>query len=106
IYENGTDDPELELDGTYTVNTLSRTITKDENWQPADGSTGRVLEFQNKQGQTLLKRQTALDANNQSYNLDTYYIYDDYGNLVYVLSPEGTAQIVSNSALVPGHDLI
>ncbi len=105
-YENGADAPELELDGLYAVNTLSRTVTKDENWQPADGSTGRVLEFQNKQGQTLLKRQTALDANNQSYNIDSYYIYDDYGNLVYVLSPKGTAQIVSNSALVPGHQTI
>lgn len=105
-YENGPDAPEPELNGTYTVNTLSRSVTKDENWQPADGSTGMVLEFSDKQGRTLLKRQTAKDANNQSYNVDTYYIYDDYGNLVYVLSPEGTAQIVSNSALVPGYESI
>ena len=105
-YENGFHDPQLRLDGTYSVNTLSRNVTKDENWQPSDGATGTVVEFTNKQGQVLLKRQVAKDANNQSYNLDTYYVYDDFGNLTYVLSPEGSAQIVINNQLMPQPQIV
>tara|TARA_R100000306_G_scaffold62380_1_gene69175 strand:+ start:578 stop:4804 length:4227 start_codon:yes stop_codon:yes gene_type:complete len=105
-YENGFHDPQLRLDGTYSVNTLSRNVTKDENWQPSDGATGTVVEFTNKQGQVLLKRQVAKDANNQSYNLDTYYVYDDFGNLTYVLSPEGSAQIVINNQLIPQPQIV
>jgi RHS repeat-associated protein len=102
-YDNGTSAPEPELDGTYPINTLYKKVTKDENWQPSDGSAGVTVEFVDKQGHTLLKRQTAHNGANQTYSLDTYYIYDDYGNLVYVLSPEGSAHLVSNNSLVSGY---
>jgi len=71
--------------GYHPANTLYRTITKDENW--VAGSTRHTTEeFKNKQGQVLLKR---------TYNTvgavvtahDTYYLYDQFGNLTYVLPP-------------------
>ena len=71
--------------GYHPANTLYRTITKDENWVP--GSLNHTTEeFKNKQGQVVLKR---------TYNMigsvvtahDTYYLYDQFGNLAYVLPP-------------------
>lgn len=103
----GSNVPTLHCDGsTHTVNTLYRKVTKDENWQPSNGSAGTTIEFVDKQGRTLLKRQLARDPGNQIYNLDTYYIYDDFGNLVYVLSPKGTPLVVNNNGLISGYDTI
>src|SRR5690606_29159029 len=68
-YGDGPEEPALELDGTYTVNTLSRSVTRDENWQPSDGSAGTTIEFVDKEGRTLLKRQVARNTANQTYNL-------------------------------------
>ncbi len=68
-------------DSHYTAGTLYKTITKDENW--TSGLDHTTEEFKNKQGQVILKR----TYNNQIKH-DTYYIYDDYGNLTYVLSPK------------------
>jgi len=54
--------------------------TKDENW--TSGTDHTTEEFKNKSGQVILKR---------TYNAgtyDTYYVYDDYGNLTYVLPPK------------------
>ncbi len=77
--------PALFLNGTYGVNELYKTITKDENWQP--GQTYQKdhtnEEFMDKQGQVILKR-----TYNAGVAHDTYYVYDDYGNLTYVLPPK------------------
>ena len=51
--------------------------------------------FKNKQGQTVLKRSY---TNNQAH--DTHYVYDDFGNLTYVLPPKASSQdltILSNT---------
>jgi RHS repeat-associated protein len=77
--------PTLELDtsvnsGNYNIGELYKTITKDENW--TSGLDHTTEEFKNKQGQVVLKR----TYNSQDPH-DTYYVYDDYGNLTYVLPP-------------------
>ncbi|WP_348721856.1 DUF6443 domain-containing protein, partial [Tenacibaculum sp. 190524A05c] len=86
------------LGGTafYSEGELSKTVTRDENWK--DGQTHpkdhTTEEFKNKSGQVILKR---------TYNLnqphDTYYVYDDFGNLTYVLPPkmEGTTSVLSTT---------
>lgn len=61
--------------GNYANNQLFVTEIKDE-----DGNTS--YEFKNKLGQTILTRQM-----NGTTKHDTYYVYDNYGNLCYVLSP-------------------
>lgn len=60
----------------YAAGQLSVTKAADE-----DGKA--VYTFTDKQGQKLLER-----AVNGSEHLDTYYVYDNYGNLRFVLQPE------------------
>lgn len=92
--------------GNFPKKTLYKNIVKDENWISSDGTIGTTIEFTNKQGQVVLKRVRGLDpalpfnGQDSSLNHDTYYVYDDFGNLVFVLSPEGSKKIVANNALV------
>jgi len=85
IYTNNTYTPALIYNGVYTVNVLTKTITEDENWN----STQTYLkdhtteEFKNKLGQVVLKR-----TYNNNITHDTYYVYDNFGNLTYVLPPK------------------
>ncbi len=81
-YANKTYTPQLVYDGHYPVNSLYKTITKDENWTSSDGTNRTTEEFKDKQGRVVLKRTYNSGAHN------TYYVYDDYGNLSYVLPPK------------------
>ncbi|WP_412985788.1 DUF6443 domain-containing protein [Pontimicrobium sp. IMCC45349] len=101
IFPTGnTEQPQLFYDGNYAANELYKTITKDENWQPTGSTQFDKLhtteEFKDKQGRVILKR-----TYNESFGAviehDTYYVYDDYGNLTYVLSPLGTDRILSST---------
>jgi RHS repeat-associated protein len=65
----------------YLPNELYKTITKNENW--TGGTLNTTEEFKNKEGQVVLKRSWLTKQ-----QLDTYYVYDQFGNLTYVLSPE------------------
>ena len=78
--------------GTYTNNQLYKTITKDENWKPLDNSNNTTEEFKDKEGRVVLKR-----TYNSGAKHDTYYIYDQYGNLTAVLPPlaEGSASQIN-----------
>ncbi len=73
--------PSLLVDGHYAANELVKTVVRDENW--TSGPENTAEEFVNKDGQTVLKR-TYVDGT----TLSTYYVYDDYGNLTYVLPPK------------------
>ncbi|MCT4631269.1 MAG: DUF6443 domain-containing protein [Firmicutes bacterium] len=83
-----TEQTELVFIGHYASNELYKTITKDENW--TSGKDHTTEEFKNKQGQVILKR--TFNANEPH---DTYYVYDDFGNLTYVLPPEASYQILT-----------
>ncbi|MCG8724248.1 hypothetical protein G1K63_12075, partial [Tenacibaculum finnmarkense] len=72
---------------TYLAGQLYKTITKDENHTAEIGKLHTTEEFKNKQGQVVLKRTYAL-INSIERTHDTYYVYDDYGNLTYVLPPK------------------
>lgn len=73
--------PKLEEDGIYATAALFKNVVKDENWQPGDGNNRTTEEFTNRKGQIILKR--TYDGNAH----DTYFVYDDFGNLTYVLPP-------------------
>ncbi len=81
-WEIGSALPHRQYD--YPVNELSKTVTIDE-----EGN--KVIEFADKFGQVILKRVQA----NESADLwaDTYYLYDVYGSLHYVLPPMATANL-------------
>ncbi len=102
--------PDLESNGYYPAHELHKRRIKDENWIAADGIYGISYEYTNKRGQVVLKRSSVYDPNrtpqDPNYH-DTYYVYDDHGNLTFVLSPEGTEQILgSGGALATGHQTI
>ncbi len=80
----------------YEVGQLYKTITKDENWKAGDGLNKTTEEFTDKLGRVVLKR-----TYNNSQKHDTYYVYDDYGNLTYVLPPKTE----STSAVPTGTEL-
>lgn len=63
--------------GYYDKNSLTSTKTSE------DGS--EVLEFTDKEGRMICKKVKAADGVYAS----TYYVYDDFGNLVVVIPPEG-----------------
>ena len=62
----------FKRNGYYAANTLYKTVTKDE-----DGKT--FTEYKDKLGQVILQR--------KGTNVDTYFIYDDFGRVIYVLPP-------------------
>jgi len=62
---------------------FNTTLTKSIVVNSPDVLDHTTVEFKNKQGQVVLKR-----SHNQNKWHDTYYVYDDYENLTYVLSPE------------------
>ena len=68
----------------YSDFQLYKTITKDENW--TTGNLNTTEEFKNKEGQVVLKR-TYNKINNVPVAHDTYYVYDQFGNLTFVIPP-------------------
>ncbi|CCB70045.1 Rhs family protein precursor [Flavobacterium branchiophilum FL-15] len=76
----------------YTANQLYKSVTKDENWTTGNNNT--TQEFKDKEGKVVLKR-----SFNSAVAHDTYYVYDQYGNLSFVLPPLVTnASITSQMA--------
>ena len=69
----------------YTPGELYKNVTIDEE-------SHQVIEFTDKQERTILKRVQAVDNPSVTYVTtdwaDTYYVYDDFGNLRFVLPPE------------------
>lgn len=98
--------PGLTYEQKYLTGQLYKTVTKDENWQSGDGNKGTTTEFKDKMGRMVLKRTFDIPigetkSSTGSITLDTYYIYDAYGNLTFVLPPKLSAQIASNGYFNP-----
>lgn len=71
--------------GNYDNNQLYVLKTINENG-------AENYEFKDKQGRVVLKRSVLDDGVTL---VDTYYVYDDFGLLRFVISPEGSIQITS-----------
>ena len=95
-FSDNTYTPTLQNTTTYyEENELYKTITKDENWKPSDGLNKTTEEFKDKQGRVILKR-----TFNSGDEHDTYYVYDNYGNLTYVLPPKLEPSSASISTII------
>ncbi|MBB6498132.1 DUF6443 domain-containing protein [Pedobacter cryoconitis] len=91
--EYGTNDDEVKLwmvttngaSGTtnYGAGKLYKTTFKGENWKATDLKAGTTDEYKDYDGRIILKRVWETDKR----GLSTYYVYDDLGNLRYVLPP-------------------
>ncbi|WP_299244094.1 DUF6443 domain-containing protein [uncultured Aquimarina sp.] len=79
--------PILMRDGYYQVGEVYVTITKDENWQPGQTYVNdhTIKEYKDKSGRVILKR-----TFDQGEAHNTYYVYDDFGNLTFVIPPKVT----------------
>lgn len=76
--------------GVYLPNKLYKTVVKNENWKTGDADTNTTQEFTNNQGQVILKRIFGESIINGIPNIvahDTYYVYDQFGNLTYTIPP-------------------
>ena len=87
-FSNNTYIPTLDDNEEYNTGELYKTVTKDEN-HTGTSKNHTTEEFTNKQGQVVLKR-----TYNNNDPHDTYYVYDDFGNLTYVLPPKVTTDDV------------
>lgn len=90
----------INTDGTRTLNQgtgtnayygagqLYVTVSCDENWKSGRG--GSIEEYKDKEGHVVLKR-TFNYTGGTLQILSTYYVYDDLGNLAFVLPPKANA---------------
>ncbi|MBZ9731572.1 DUF6443 domain-containing protein [Salegentibacter sp. JZCK2] len=84
--------PTLGDNGYYPAGSLYKMVTKDEQHDGTATKNHTTEEFKDKQGRLVLKR-TYANTNIQAQEPhDTYYVYDDYGNLTYVLPPKMNAK--------------
>ena len=74
-WANKTTSSHISFSGNYGQNLLYKNTVTDE-----DGNIS--IEFKNGRGQTILVRK-----NDGTQNVDTYYVYDNYQNLVFVIPP-------------------
>ncbi|WP_271765159.1 DUF6443 domain-containing protein [Aquimarina algiphila] len=79
--------PQLVKDGFYVAGELYVTIIKDENWQPnqTHPKDHTSKEYKDKRGRVVLKQ-----TFNEGIPHDTYYVYDQFDNLTYVIPPKVT----------------
>lgn len=97
---DGTGKRTLINGGNYNANQLEMTSTADENWTSGRLNTTEV--YKDKEGHVVLKRMFNYNTNvspAQYEVLSTYYVYDDTGNLAFVLSPfaHGDAGLTSSA---------
>ncbi|WP_343318268.1 DUF6443 domain-containing protein [Sphingobacterium multivorum] len=108
---NGTNDVRLwtvnstgATAGYYAAGKLYKTVIKDENWVSANGKGGTVEEFKDFEGHLVLKRVWETD----SKKLETQYVYDDFGDLRYVIPPgfPSTATTLTEATTGDFHELV
>ena len=69
--------------GFYSAGELYRTTTKDENQH-------KTIEYKDKEGKIVLKKvEVGITAGNTDW-LSTYYVYDNFGLLRFVIPPNAT----------------
>jgi len=89
---NNLESTSLVYVGHYDADELYKSVVKDENW--TSGKNHTTEEFTDKMGRVILKR-----TFNDNQPHDTYYVYDDFGNLSYVVPPLASDQIVTEDVL-------
>ncbi|MGB3466682.1 MAG: DUF6443 domain-containing protein, partial [Cyclobacteriaceae bacterium] len=86
---------QIVSEGFYPAGSLSVEVITDENTGISEGET---RTFVDKSGRMLVKK---VKLSETEY-LSTYYLYDDYNNLRYVLQPEGVEEMNNVSDLNTG----
>jgi RHS repeat-associated protein len=87
-WENGATKSTINFSGSYGTAQLYKNTVTDE-----DGN--KTIEFKNGQGQTVLVRKML----NTTENADTYYVYNEYDQLAFVIPPLASAPTVELSTV-------
>ncbi len=69
--------------GYYNANTLLKTVSVDED-------DHEVHTYSNTDGQKIMVRQINKKPEGGTENLDTYYVYDEFGNLSLIMPPKAS----------------
>ena len=85
----------LNVAGYYAANTLYKNSVINED-------SAIIITYTDKLGQNILTR--TIDDNNQNY--DTYYAYDNKGQVSWVISPEGSDLLTVNTTLTTDNTTI
>ncbi|MCS3556780.1 MULTISPECIES: RHS repeat domain-containing protein [unclassified Sphingobacterium] len=85
---------QASLQGFYATGKLYKSIVKDENWTQVKGKMGTVEEYRDFENLVVLRRIWETSTK----KLDTHYVYDEYGDLKYVIPPGFTATTVTESS--------
>ncbi|WP_111684210.1 DUF6443 domain-containing protein [Winogradskyella tangerina] len=85
--------PSLQDNGTYNANELYKSVVQDENYDDSSSTKAHTIEeYKDAEGRVILKRTYGNSVVNGSSQTDakhdTYYVYDIYGNLTYVIPPK------------------
>ena len=75
------DDDSYTTAGYYNANTLFKMVVADE-----EGNETHT--YTNGAGQNILVRQINAKPDGSTENLDTYYVYDEFGNISYIIPPK------------------
>src|SRR5664280_5929 len=87
----------------YEEGTLFKNVVKDENW--TTGLLHTTEEYKDIQGNVVLKR-SYVTVGSTITPVETYYVYDDFGLLRYVLPPEAKHNLGTATVLTPLCDLV
>lgn len=85
----------------YDVGELFKFVTTDEQ--------GKIsVEFKDKEGHLVLKKVQIADNPSLAHAgwLCTYYVYDDFGQLRFVIPPKAVDQLISNGSWALSNDVI
>jgi RHS repeat-associated protein len=75
----------------YAAGKLYKSTIKDENW--VSGKSGTVEEYKDFEDRVILKRVWE----SETKKLETYYVYDDFGDLRFVIPPGFTSSSITEN---------
>lgn len=90
--QNDIEKTQLIFDGYYYPRELYKSVVKGVNWQSNQEfiKDHTTESFTDKSGKQILLR-----TYDKNIAFDTYYVYDNFGNLTYVIPPKASDEIVT-----------
>ncbi len=85
-------DDSYTTNGFYNINTLYKMVIRDED-------NNETHTFINSKKQSVLVRKINKKPNGIVENLDTYYVYNDFDNIAYVIPPKASVAVLTPAVL-------